>query len=138
VTRRLQDADYQRLLEFRAGLRRFERWSRQQAAAAGLTTAKHQLLLAVRGHPDARGPTITDAAEYLQSQHHSVVELVDRAERDGLLRRAAEPTDHRVVRLRLTPKGLRALESLTALHVEELARLGPQLRRVWEGLGEAP
>jgi DNA-binding MarR family transcriptional regulator len=138
VTRRLQDADYQRLLEFRAGLRRFERWSRQQAAEAGLTTAQHQLLLAIRGHPDARGPTITDTAEYLQSQHHSVVELVDRAERDGLLRRAADRTDHRVVRLRLTSKGRKALESLTTLHIEELARLGPQLRRVWEGLDEGP
>jgi DNA-binding MarR family transcriptional regulator len=81
------------------------------------------------------GPTITDAAEYLQSQHHSVVELVDRAERDGLLRRTPDPSDHRVVRLRLTPTGRRSLESSAALHREELARLGPQLRRVWQGLG---
>jgi DNA-binding MarR family transcriptional regulator len=136
VTRRLEDADYQRLLEFRAGLRRFERWSQQQAAEAGLTPAKHQLLLAVRGHPDDRGPTITDAADYLQSQHHSVVELVDRAERDGLIRRTTDPSDHRVVRLRLNPSGRRSLESLAALHLEELDRLGPQLRRVWEGLGD--
>ena len=136
MARRLEDADYQRLLEFRAGLRRFERWSREQAAEAGLSPAKHQLLLAIRGHPDDRGPTITDAAEYLQSQHHSVVELVDRAEKDGLLRRTPDPSDHRVVRLRLTPTGRRSLESLAALHLEELARLGPQLRRVWQGLGE--
>jgi DNA-binding MarR family transcriptional regulator len=138
VAKLLGDADYQRLLEFRAGLRRFERWSQQQAAQAGLTAAQHQLLLAIRGHPDARGPTITDTAEYLQSRHHSVVELVDRAESAGLIRRAPDPSDHRVVRLRLTSTGRRSLASLTALHMEELARLGPQLRRVWEGLGDAP
>jgi DNA-binding MarR family transcriptional regulator len=136
AARRLDDADYQRLLEFRAGLRRFERWSRERAAEAGLSPAKHQLLLAIRGHPDERGPTITDAAEYLQSQHHSVVELVDRAEQDGLIRRIPDKSDHRVVRLQLTATGRRSLESLAALHLEELDRLGPRLRRVWQGLGE--
>ncbi|MCH7720116.1 MAG: hypothetical protein IH988_03880 [Planctomycetes bacterium] len=34
------------------GLRRFLRWSEQQAKASGLTPAHHQLLLAIRGHQD--------------------------------------------------------------------------------------
>jgi hypothetical protein len=46
-----------RLLTFRTGLRRFLHWSGEQAAAAGLTPARHQLLLAIRGHPDPAGPT---------------------------------------------------------------------------------
>jgi hypothetical protein len=54
----LDQQDYERLLAFRTGLRRFLYWSAQQAEAAGITPAQHQLLLAVRGHPDPRGPTI--------------------------------------------------------------------------------
>jgi hypothetical protein len=50
----LDQAQYERLLRFRTGLRRFLRWSAEQAATAGLTPAQHQLLLAVRGHPDPR------------------------------------------------------------------------------------
>src|SRR5919108_2566777 len=63
-SRRIGDADYQRLLEFRTGLRRFLHWSEEQAQAAGVSPAQHQLLLAIRGHADARGPTIGDVADY--------------------------------------------------------------------------
>jgi hypothetical protein len=94
----LRDDDYRRLLELRTGLRRFERWSRQQAAEAGLTSAHHQLLLAIRGHPGPQGPTITEVAEYLQVQHHSVVGLIDRAVDAGLCQRSADSDDARVIR----------------------------------------
>jgi uncharacterized protein YeaO (DUF488 family) len=119
----LSAAVYARLLALRTGLRRFERWSEQQAQAAGLTPAQHQLLLAIRGHGDDRGPTIRDAADYLLLRHHSVVGLVDRADAAGLVRRVRDEDDHRVVRLHLTPAGAERLERLSALHVEELERL---------------
>src|SRR5688572_20240479 len=102
MTRPLGDADYERLLEFRTGLRRFERWSQERAGEAGLTPAQHQLILAVRGHPGSRGPTIGDVADYLQLHHHSVVGLVDRATAAGLVQREHDPHDARVVRLALT------------------------------------
>ena len=35
----LDDREYRQLLAFRVGLRRFLRWSQEQAAAAGLTPA---------------------------------------------------------------------------------------------------
>jgi hypothetical protein len=54
----LSDTDYRRLLALRTQLRRFDRWSEQRARDFGLTHAQHQLLLAIRGHNDARGPTI--------------------------------------------------------------------------------
>lgn len=134
----LRDADYWRLLELRTGLRRFERWSRQQALEAGLTPAHHQLLLAIRGHPGPRGPTITDVADYLQVQHHSVVGLIDRAVEAGLCRRSTDSDDARVIRLSLTRIGRQRLRSLARAHDEELARLGPQLQRLWTGLGRSP
>jgi uncharacterized protein YeaO (DUF488 family)/DNA-binding MarR family transcriptional regulator len=130
----LSDEDYARLLALRTGLRHFERWSEQQAQAAGLTPAQHQLLLAIRGHPDPRGPTVGEVADYLLLRHHSTVELADRADSAGLVWRARDPDDRRVVRLHLSEKGAAILEGLSALHLEELERLALRLPAAWEGL----
>lgn len=130
----LPNSVYTRLLRLRTSLRHFERWSEQQARAAGLTPAQHQLLLAVRGHGDERGPTIGEVADYLILRHHSAVELVDRADAAGLVRRQRDKDDHRVVRLHLTANGARRLEQLSSLHLEELKRLAPQLSDLSEGL----
>jgi len=130
----LGDADYQQLLEFRDGLRRFLRWSEEQAAAVGLTPAHHQLLLAVRGHPGPKAPTVTDVAEHLQLRRHSVVGLINRAVAAGLLTRTTDKADQRVVRLSVTRLGARRLEQLSALHIEELRRMAPSLRPLWHGL----
>jgi DNA-binding MarR family transcriptional regulator len=130
----LSDAEYQRLLEFRDGLRRFLHWSETQATSTGLTPAQHQLLLAIRGHSGPQDPTIGDIAAHLQLRHHSAVGLVDRAEDAGLVQRSSDPDDQRVVRLTLTPLGRRRLERLSALHLEELRRLSPKLRPVWADL----
>jgi len=46
----LTQQDFERLLEFRVTLRRFQRWSEDQARAAGLTYVQHRLLVAVKGH----------------------------------------------------------------------------------------
>jgi DNA-binding MarR family transcriptional regulator len=132
----LTDEQYARLLDFRTGIRRFLRWSEQQAALADLTPAQHQLLLAVRGHDDARGPTVGEVADYLLLRHHSAVGLVDRAESAGLITRRTDPDDQRVVRLRLTALGARRLRQLSELHLAELGRLAPRLRALWSGLDE--
>ncbi|MGB8649355.1 MAG: MarR family transcriptional regulator, partial [Mycobacteriales bacterium] len=55
------------------------------------------------------------------------VGLVDRAQALGLVERAGDDHDHRVVRLVLTKEGKRRLGALSAAHLEELARLGPML-----------
>lgn len=130
----LDDDVYARLLSLRTGLRHFERWSEQQARAAGLTPAQHQLLLAVRGHPDQRGPTIGEVADYLLLRHHSVVGLADRAEAAGLVVRHRDIGDHRIVRLQLTDEGAERIEALSALHLEELSRLARRLPLAWQGL----
>jgi DNA-binding MarR family transcriptional regulator len=118
----LRDQDFERLLSFRDGLRRFLHWSEGQAKAVGLTGSHHQLLLAIRGHGAA--PSIGDVADHLLLRHHSVVELVDRAERAGLVLREADADDQRIVRLRLTDDGEAKLVALSEAHLEELARLG--------------
>jgi DNA-binding MarR family transcriptional regulator len=120
----LTDEQYARLLRFRVGLRRFLRWSEQQAAQVGLTPSQYQLLLAIRGHPDSRGPSITQLADYLGTRHHSVVQLIDRTEQLGLIaRHRATTEDRRIVRLSLTPTGQEKLAQLAAMHLTELSRL---------------
>lgn len=134
MARDLEDADYRRLLQFRTDLRRFLHWSEEQAEKAGLTAAQHQLLLAVRGHDGAQGPTIGDVAGYLMLRHHSAVGLVDRAVKAGMVERQENAGDRRVVRLRLTSLGQRTLQQLSALHLEEIQRLAPRIQEISQGL----
>lgn len=131
------DIDYAYLLELRTGLRRFLRWSEEQAKAAGLTAAQHQLLLAIQGHRGPVGPAISEIADHLLLRHHSAVELVDRAEIAGLVRRCADPDRYRVVRLTLTPKGAKTLQRLAAQHLDELAHLAPAMEVLWRALEHA-
>lgn len=128
----LTDADFRRLLGFRDGLRRFLRWSDEQAKTVGLTGAQHQLLLAVRGHGSP--PSIGEVADHLLLRHHSAVELVDRAVSAGLVQRVDDPDDHRVVRVALTRRGSDKVEALAAAHLEELSRLRARFETLWEDL----
>lgn len=131
---RLTEEDFRRLLEFRDGLRRFLRWGEDRARSVGLTSAQHQLLLAVRGHGSP--PSIGDLASHLLLRHHSAVELVDRTVTAGLVERIPDPEDHRVVRLRLTKTGRYRLDALSAAHLEELSRLRARFESLWDRLPE--
>lgn len=130
------DEDYRDLLAFRARLRRFERWSADQAEAHGLTSTQHQLLLAIGGYPvdgagesgsdpadrHAAGPTIGEVSELLLLKHHSGVELVDRTQALGLVERVRDEVDHRRVRLRLTAAGADVLATLSDIHLAQVRR----------------
>ena len=120
---RLTQRDFERLLEFRVALRRFQRWSEDQAQAAGVTHVQHQLLVAIKGHAGDMPPTVGDLAGYLLLRPHSTVELVDRAEAAGLVERAPDSDDGRVVRVRLTTEGERILQQLTSAHLDRLHEL---------------
>jgi len=125
--------DFEHLLAFRSSLRRFERWSEDQARQAGLTHVQHQLLVAVKGHPGPAPPTVRDLAGYLLLRHHSTVELVDRAALAGLVQRAADSRDGRLVRVRLTDRGERILNELTPAHLVELHSLAAVLDELVAG-----
>jgi DNA-binding MarR family transcriptional regulator len=131
----LLDEDYQRLLAFRSELREFLHWSEQSAHNAGLTPSLHQLLLVIRGHPTTPGPTIGQAAEELHIRHHSAVELAQRAESTGLIRRERDPLDHRRMHLELTDRGRQQLETLTRAHLPRIKALARILDHVLQGPG---
>ena len=124
---RVTRQDFQRLLDFRIALREFQRWSEDQAEAAGVTHVQHQLLVAIKGHPGNQPPTVGDLAGYLLLRPHSTVELIDRAEAAGLVERVPDDNDGRVVRVRLTKDGDRIVHRLARAHLDRLHELATVL-----------
>lgn len=120
---RLTDRDYERLARWRYALRRFLRRAEVADRGAGISPTQYQLLVTVRGFPEDR-PRIADLAEWLQVRHQSAVGVVDRCERAGLVRRAADRRDRRRVAVLLTARGRRVLRNLAFEHLAELDRLG--------------
>jgi DNA-binding MarR family transcriptional regulator len=127
--RELQD-----LAEFRYQIRRFLRFSEDQARAHGIEPQQHQLLLTIKGLPDGVRPTIGELASRMLIRHHSTVELVNRLTEHEAVERVAAATDHREVLVRLTKKGEALLRSLSLAHHEELRAKGPELMKVLRGV----
>jgi len=112
--------DYQAVAEFRFEIRRFLHSSERIARAAGLEPQQHQALLAIKGLPAHRAATVGVLAERLLVQHHSAVELVNRLEAKGLLRRTRGANDRRSVLLTPTRRGEKLLRQLALTHRAEL------------------
>jgi DNA-binding MarR family transcriptional regulator len=119
--------DYQSLAEFRHQIRRYLRFSDRAVRDAGLEPRQYQLLLALKGLPPDVRPRIGELAEQLQIQHHSAVELIDRLEASGLVRRQRARQDRREVLISPTPAGEKLLRELVLHHRAELSSKGPAL-----------
>ncbi|MGH7994005.1 MAG: MarR family transcriptional regulator [Limisphaerales bacterium] len=132
--RRITRAHYETLAGFRYALRRFLRFSENAAQAAGLTPQQHQALLAIKGFPGRDRITIGELAERLQILHHSAVGLANRLAAEGYLRRLEDRNDRRQVWLALTKRGEIILEQLSAVHREQLQRVGPHIARLLKSL----
>ena len=135
--KKLTLADYQAMAEFRFQIRKFLHFSEQAVQGAGLERGQYQLMLAIKGMPQSLRPRIRDIANRMYIQHHSAVELINRLEAGGYVRRERTTEDKREVLLALTPKGERVLEELALHHHEELRSAAPglvaALRRVMVG-----
>jgi DNA-binding MarR family transcriptional regulator len=119
----LTKRDFEALAQFRFGIRRYLRFSEETVRRDGLTPQQYQLLLVLKGFPGRDWATVREVADRLQLRHHSVVELVNRAQGEGLVERASDPQDGRVARVLLTGKGEDVLARLSALHRDELRRM---------------
>lgn len=125
--KKLSIADYQALAEFRYQIRKFLHFSDSAVEGAGLERSQYQLMLAIKGMPDGVRPRIRDIADRMLIQHHSAVELIDRLEAGGYVRRERAQNDRREVLLALTAKGERVLGQLALHHHEELQNAAPKL-----------
>src|SRR5579859_8281336 len=110
MTGEISTAEYRALAELRFRIRQFLGEGDVVARAAGLEPQQYLLLLAVRGLPEGGEATIRTLAERLALKHHSVVELIDRLEAHGYVRRTRGREDRRRVLVSLLPRGERMLE----------------------------
>lgn len=132
--KKLSPADYRALAEFRYQIRKFISFSDQAVQAAGLERGQYQLMLAIKGIPEGMRPRIRDLANRLRVQHHSAVELINRLEAGGYVRRERAEDDRREVLLALTAKGEKVLAELALHHHEELQEAAPRLVAALRGL----
>ncbi|SDY20052.1 DNA-binding transcriptional regulator, MarR family [Modestobacter sp. DSM 44400] len=119
----LSKEDFEALARFRFGIRRYLRFSEETVRGRGVTPQQYQLMLALKGFPGRDWAVIRELADRLQLRHHSVGELVNRAEAEGLVQRVPDPIDARAVRVLLTAAGEQLLSRLSALHRDELRRM---------------
>jgi DNA-binding MarR family transcriptional regulator len=124
----LTKQDFEALARFRFAIRRYLRFSEETVRHHGLAPQQYVLLLALKGFPERDWATVRELADRLQLRHHSVVELVDRVQAQGLVERAAHPDDKRAVRVLLAADGEALLGRLSALHRDELRRMEAVLR----------
>jgi DNA-binding MarR family transcriptional regulator len=124
----LTKQDFEALARFRFAIRRYLRFSEETVRDHGLAPQQYVLLLALKGFPDRDWATVRELADQLQLRHHSVVELVNRVQAQGLVERAPHPGDARAVRVLLTPDGEAVLGRLSELHRDELGRMKVALR----------
>jgi DNA-binding MarR family transcriptional regulator len=127
LPRDLTDTDYRALAEFRHQLRRFMAFSETAARAIDLEPRQHQLLLALRGLAPGVEPSVAALADALVLRHNTVVELLDRLEAAGLIRRTRAAADRRRAEIALTPRAEDLLRQLSAAHLDELRSLAPAL-----------
>jgi DNA-binding MarR family transcriptional regulator len=108
------------LAEFRYQLRRFLSFSETVSEGCGIGAQQYQLMQVIGAMPPDQQSSISYLAERMVLRHNSMVELVDRAERSGLVRREHDERDLRRSLVQLTPHGASLLQRLVAQHMEEL------------------
>ncbi len=115
------------LADFRYELRKFLSFSEASAERHGVATQQYQLMQVIAAMPEDKVPSITYLADRMVLRHNSMVELVDRAERAGLVKRSTDATDLRRSIVTLTDEGNVVLERMVREHLQELRSMGPQL-----------
>jgi DNA-binding MarR family transcriptional regulator len=130
----LDKQDFEALARFRFGIRHYLRFSEETVRRHGVTPQQYQLMLALKGFPGRDWAVVRELADRLQLRHHSVVELINRAQAQGLVVRTPDPDDARAVRVVLTDAGEELLGRLSALHRDQLQRMDAVLELPrWHG-----
>ena len=127
MTSRITDGEYHALAQLRYLIRRFLQEGDATARAAGIEPQQYLLLLAIRGLEAGQEASIRMLAERLSLRHHSTVELVDRLEAHGLVKRTRGKEDRRQVLVSLQPRGEKLLEKVVAQRIVELRSHGHAL-----------
>lgn len=137
MAREITTAEYQALAELRYRIRKFVGEGDAASRAAGLEPQQYLLLLAIRGLPEGEAATIRTLADRLALKHHSAVELIDRLEAHGYVRRNRSRDDRRRVLVALLPRGEKLLERVARDRIGELRARGAALANAISALLES-
>lgn len=124
---KIKEQEYKALAELRYRIRQFLQEGDSTAHEAGLEAQQYLLLLAIRGLPDGEEATIRTLADRLLLRHHSTVELIDRLETRGYVKRVRGREDRRQVLVVLLPRGEKLLEKVVGQRLIELRSHGRAL-----------
>ena len=124
---KIATSDYQALAALRYRIRLFLSEGDTAARREGLEPQQYLLLLAVRGLPEGTKATIQVLAERLMLKHNSTVELIDRLEMHGYVRRSHSREDRRCVLVKLLPRGKQLVERVARERLTELRAGGEAL-----------
>lgn len=117
------------------------RVTKELARSVQLTGPQLTVLKMLEGLGDL---SLTELSERIRAQNSTVTGIIDRMEREGLVLRARSTEDRRVVKIRLTEKGLRiarevsvepmeifrgALDSLSVSEMRELLKILTKIAR---------
>jgi DNA-binding MarR family transcriptional regulator len=134
MSKKIRTAEFRALAELRYRIRLFLKEGDAAAREAGLEPQQYLLLLAIRGLAPEVPPKIQTFAERLALKHHSAVELVDRLEQRGLVRRTRSKEDRRQVLVSLLPRGEKLLERVVQQRIGELRTSGRELVKAIDAL----
>src|SRR3984957_3113843 len=123
----VSDTDYRALAELRYRIRHFVQEGDAAAQCSNLEPQQYLMLLAIRGLPQGALATISTLAERMALKHHSAVELIDRLESHGLVRRSRSEGDKREVRVALRAQGSKLLDRVARERLGELKAGGAAL-----------
>ncbi|HTG30200.1 MAG TPA: MarR family transcriptional regulator [Methylomirabilota bacterium] len=123
----ISDTEYRALAELRYRIRHFIQEGDAAAQRSNLEPQQYLMLLAIRGLPQGAVATISTLAERMALKHHSAVELIDRLESHGLVRRSRSEGDKREVRVSLLPRGSKLLNRVARERLSELKASGTAL-----------
>lgn len=115
------------LAEFRYQMRKFLSFSEMASERYGIGAQQYQLMQVIASTPEDQVSSISYLADRMILRHNSTVELVDRAERAGLVRRESDERDLRRSIVRITPQGMELLSKLVEEHLRELVPTADQL-----------
>jgi DNA-binding MarR family transcriptional regulator len=127
MAEKITENEYLALAELRHRIRRFLQEGDATARHAGLEPQQYLLLLAIRGLPAGKQASIRALADRLSLRHHSTVELIDRMEARGYVKRMRGREDRRQVLISLLPRGEKLLEKVVEQRIIELRANGYEL-----------
>jgi DNA-binding MarR family transcriptional regulator len=132
--KKITATEFRALAELRYRIRLFLKEGDATAREEGLEPQQYLMLLAIRGLPVDVPGKIQTLADRLALKHHSAVELVDRLEQHGYVKRTRSREDKRQVLVSLLPKGQKVLERVVQQRISELRASGRQLVQAIDAL----